>query len=78
MKLVEAVALGNEFVTRTTEAIGEPILVRLLEREGTGASWRLVYGSRLSSRNLKEGAVVDGGEVVLNADIVSGTVSLRS
>ena len=57
MKLVEAVALGNEFVTRTTGAIGDPISVRLLERGGTGAVWRLVYGSRLFSPDLKEDAV---------------------
>jgi hypothetical protein len=78
MKLVEAVALGNEFVTRTTGAIGDPILVRFLEREGTGASWRLVYGSRLFFPDLKDGAVMDGGELVLDVDVVSGTVSLRS
>lgn len=78
MKLVEAVALGNEFVTRTTGAIGDPILVRLLERDGTAASCRLVYGSRLFFPNLKQGAVMDGGEVVLDVDAVSGSVSLRS
>ena len=39
MKLVEAVALGNEFVTRTTKAIGDPILVRLKERELLGGSF---------------------------------------
>jgi hypothetical protein len=78
MKLVEAVALGNEFVTRTTGAIGDPISVRLLERGGMGIVWRLVYGSRLFHRDLKEGAVVDGGEVVLDVDVVSGTVHLRS
>jgi hypothetical protein len=78
MKLVEAVALGNEFVARTTGAIGDPISVRLLELGGTGAVWRLVYGSRLFFPDLKEDAVVDGGEVVLDVDIVNGTVQLRS
>ena len=78
MKLIEAVALGNEFIARTTGAIGDPIFVRLLEREGKGAAWRLVYGSRLFFPDLKEGAVMDGGEVVLDVDVVSGTVYLRS
>jgi hypothetical protein len=52
--------------------------VRLLERGGTGAVWRLVYGSRLFFPDLKEDAVVDGGEVVMDVDIVNGAVHLRS
>jgi hypothetical protein len=78
MKLVEAVAIGNEFAARTRGAIGDPMAVRLLERGGTGAVWRLVYGSRLFFPDLKEDAVVDGGEVVMDVDIVNGAVHLRS
>ena len=47
----------HSITTRTTGAIGAPMAVRLLERGGTGAVWRLVYGSRLFSPDLKEDAV---------------------
>lgn len=77
MRIEEAIAIGNKFVSDNIGVSGDPEMVRLVKREGH-KSWMLVYPSSLINARLESaGTIVDGGEYVLSIDWQTKAVAVE-
>jgi hypothetical protein len=75
MKIIDAITKANELVLKETGVACEPSMVRLIQRGSR--QWYVVYDPVYSfSLDYGEGAVVDGGEVVVSVDFETGNAQM--
>lgn len=71
----EAINRANAYVLKSYGAQAEPIGVRRIHTHPT--YWTIMYGPCvLFPKEIATGATVDGGELILRVDEMSGTVSV--